>query len=75
FGSDEARARAVADRIRSGMVWINHPTSTAPELPFGGIKSSGFGRELSDLGLFEFANRKLIRSVPKNTGVEHAATG
>lgn len=75
FGSDENRARAVADRIRSGMVWINHPTSTEPELPFGGVKSSGFGRELSDLGLFEFANRKLIRAVPPAAGIEHAATG
>jgi len=64
FGADPDHARAVADRIRSGMVWINRPTSTEPELPFGGVKSSGFGRELGDLGLFEFANRKLIRSVP-----------
>ncbi len=76
FGADPDRARSVADRIRSGMVWINRPTSTAPELPFGGVKSSGFGRELSDLGLFEFANRKLIRALPAaDTGDEHAATG
>ncbi|PTR32415.1 succinate-semialdehyde dehydrogenase/glutarate-semialdehyde dehydrogenase [Rhodococcus sp. OK519] len=75
FGSDPDRARSVADRIRSGMVWINHPTSTEPELPFGGVKSSGFGRELSDLGLFEFANRKLIRAFPAGSGTENAATG
>ncbi|WP_305091541.1 NAD-dependent succinate-semialdehyde dehydrogenase [Prescottella sp. R16] len=75
FGSDTGRARAVADRIRSGMVWINHPTSTEPELPFGGVKSSGFGRELGDLGLFEFVNRKLIRTVPAGTGTAPAGTG
>ncbi|QKT11820.1 NAD-dependent succinate-semialdehyde dehydrogenase [Rhodococcus sp. W8901] len=68
FGSDPDRARAVADRIGSGMVWINRPTSTEPELPFGGVKSSGFGRELGDLGLFEFANRKLIRTAPAENG-------
>jgi len=60
FGSDISRARAVASRIESGMVWINHPTSSEPELPFGGVKRSGYGRELSHLGIKEFANRKLI---------------
>lgn len=63
FGADETRAREVADRIDSGMVWINQPTGTRPDLPFGGVKNSGFGRELSHLGIFEFVNRKLIRSV------------
>lgn len=53
----------MAERIESGMVWINEPTGTDPDLPFGGIKNSGFGRELSDLGILEFVNRKLIRSV------------
>jgi succinate-semialdehyde dehydrogenase/glutarate-semialdehyde dehydrogenase len=63
FCSDLDRARRVADRIDSGMVWINHPTSSKPELPFGGIKRSGYGRELSDLGMREFANQKLICAV------------
>jgi succinate-semialdehyde dehydrogenase/glutarate-semialdehyde dehydrogenase len=67
FCSDPERARAVADRVESGMVWINHPTSSEPELPFGGVKRSGFGRELSHLGMFEFTNRKLIRSFPAQT--------
>jgi succinate-semialdehyde dehydrogenase/glutarate-semialdehyde dehydrogenase len=63
FGSDLDRARRVADRIDSGMVFINRPTSSRPELPFGGIKRSGYGRELSDLGMQEFANKKLICTV------------
>jgi succinate-semialdehyde dehydrogenase/glutarate-semialdehyde dehydrogenase len=43
------------------MVFINHPTWTAAELPFGGVKQSGYGRELSDLGIREFINHKLVR--------------
>ena len=49
----------MASRIESGMVFINYPYVSAPELPFGGIKRSGYG-ELSSLGLEEFVNRKLI---------------
>lgn len=61
FGDDQQRARHVADQIDSGMVWINQPTSTQADLPFGGVKQSGFGRELGELGMFGFTNRKLIR--------------
>jgi len=64
FSSDVERARAVAGRIDAGMVWINQPTGSFPELPFGGTKRSGYGRELSELGMFEFANRRLIRVFP-----------
>nr|WP_324195697.1 aldehyde dehydrogenase family protein [Nocardia elegans] len=67
YSSDPVRARAVAEQIDSGMVWINHPTSSQADLPFGGVKQSGFGRELSELGMFGFANRKLIRSLPRKT--------
>jgi succinate-semialdehyde dehydrogenase/glutarate-semialdehyde dehydrogenase len=43
------------------MVFINHPTWTAADLPFGGIKNSGYGRELSSHGIHEFVNKKLVR--------------
>jgi succinate-semialdehyde dehydrogenase/glutarate-semialdehyde dehydrogenase len=63
FAGDLERARRVADRVESGMVFINHPAMSRPELPFGGIKRSGYGRELADLGMREFANHKLICAV------------
>jgi succinate-semialdehyde dehydrogenase/glutarate-semialdehyde dehydrogenase len=61
FTSDIERGKKVADQIDTGMVFINHPTWTAPDLPFGGVKRSGYGRELSSLGVEEFVNKKLIR--------------
>ncbi|WP_409331789.1 NAD-dependent succinate-semialdehyde dehydrogenase [Trujillonella humicola] len=64
MSSDLDRARAVAERLEAGMVWINQPTGSSPELPFGGVKRSGYGRELSELAMFEFANRRLLRTVP-----------
>jgi succinate-semialdehyde dehydrogenase/glutarate-semialdehyde dehydrogenase len=62
FTSDVARGQRVASRIDTGMVFINHPTWTAADLPFGGIKNSGYGRELSSLGIQEFVNKKLVRT-------------
>jgi len=67
FTQDIARGRRLASQIDSGMVFINHPTWTAPDLPFGGIKNSGYGRELSSLGIQEFVNKKLIRVAPINS--------
>ena len=64
YSSDLQRVRSVADRVDSGMVWINQPTSTQADLPFGGVKRSGFGRELSQLGMYGFTNRKLVRTFP-----------
>jgi len=61
FTKDVARGKRVASRIDTGMVFINHPTWTAPDLPFGGVMNSGYGRELSSLGIQEFVNKKLVR--------------
>jgi len=61
FTQDIERGVRVANQIDSGMVFINHPTWTQADLPFGGTKGSGYGRELSALGLDEFVNKKLIR--------------
>jgi succinate-semialdehyde dehydrogenase / glutarate-semialdehyde dehydrogenase len=60
FSRDVDRARRLAERIETGMVFINMASRSLPELPFGGVKRSGFGRELSDLGIMEFVNRKLV---------------
>ena len=61
FTKDVARGKRVASRVDTGMMFINQPTWTAPDLPFGGIKNSGYGRELSSLGIQEFVNKKLVR--------------
>jgi succinate-semialdehyde dehydrogenase/glutarate-semialdehyde dehydrogenase len=60
FTQDIERGKRVARRVETGMVFINSPTETAPDLPFGGIKNSGYGRELSSAGIQEFVNKKLI---------------
>jgi succinate-semialdehyde dehydrogenase/glutarate-semialdehyde dehydrogenase len=64
FTADVEHGRKVAAQIESGMVFINQPMRTAAELPFGGVKNSGFGRELSALGFDEFVNKKLINVAP-----------
>ena len=61
FTKDVARGKYVASRIDTGMVFVNHPTWASAELPFAGIKNSGYGRELSSLGIQEFVNKKLVR--------------
>jgi succinate-semialdehyde dehydrogenase/glutarate-semialdehyde dehydrogenase len=61
FTRDVARGKRVASRIDTGMVFVNHPTWTTADLPFGGIKNSGYGRELSSMGIQEFVNKKLVR--------------
>ncbi|PWJ24864.1 succinate-semialdehyde dehydrogenase/glutarate-semialdehyde dehydrogenase [Branchiibius hedensis] len=61
FTADEATALDVAERLDVGMVGINATVKSAPDLPFGGVKRSGIGRELGKFGLDEFANKKLIR--------------
>ncbi|MCL6460661.1 MAG: NAD-dependent succinate-semialdehyde dehydrogenase [Flavobacterium micromati] len=61
FTQDINRGESIASKIDAGMVFINHPTWTQADLPFGGTKNSGYGRELSELGIHEFVNKKLIR--------------
>lgn len=61
FTTDDAQAQRVADQIEAGMVFINTTDGEGPEVPFGGVKRSGFGRELGRLGAEEFVNKKLIR--------------
>lgn len=61
FTGDIARGKRVASRIDTGMMFVNHPTWTTPDLPFGGVKDSGYGRELSSMGIQEFVNKKLVR--------------
>jgi succinate-semialdehyde dehydrogenase/glutarate-semialdehyde dehydrogenase len=63
FTSDIARGKRVASRVDTGMMFVNHPTWTSADLPFGGIKNSGYGRELSSMGIQEFVNKKLVRVV------------
>ena len=61
FTQDVARGKRIASRVDTGMMFVNQPTWTLPELPFGGIKNSGYGRELSSMGIHEFVNKKLVR--------------
>lgn len=62
FTGDQREATYVATRLEAGMVGINTAIRSAPDLPFGGVKKSGYGRELGRLGLHEFTNKKLIRT-------------
>jgi succinate-semialdehyde dehydrogenase / glutarate-semialdehyde dehydrogenase len=62
MSTDKEQAERVADKIEAGMVYVNLVGADSPELPFGGFKRSGFGRELGRYGADEFVNKKLIRS-------------
>jgi succinate-semialdehyde dehydrogenase/glutarate-semialdehyde dehydrogenase len=59
---DVARGKRVASKVETGMMFINNIDWSDPELPFGGIKNSGYGRELGDMGIQEFVNKKLVRT-------------
>lgn len=59
--TDVAQAERVAAQIESGMVYLNEGASTAAELPFGGVKRSGIGRELGRYGMEEFVNKRLVK--------------
>jgi len=58
--NDAQHGKAVAEKIETGMVFVNSFLVSLPELPFGGVKGSGYGREMSELGLNAFVNEKLI---------------
>ena len=62
--TDVARGKRVASRVETGMMFINNIDWSDAELPFGGIKNSGYGRELGDMGIQQFVNKKLVRYVP-----------
>ncbi|MGI8392750.1 NAD-dependent succinate-semialdehyde dehydrogenase [Leucobacter sp. W1038] len=61
FSSDPEKAERIANALDTGMVGLNTTLRSQPGLPFGGVKDSGFGRELGRFGLEEFANKKLLR--------------
>ncbi|MBC7580002.1 MAG: NAD-dependent succinate-semialdehyde dehydrogenase [Tardiphaga sp.] len=61
FTKDIARGKRVASRVETGMMFVNNLSWTDAELPFGGIKDSGYGRELGDIGIQAFVNKKLVR--------------
>ena len=63
FTKDVARGKRVASRVETGMMFINNISWSDAELPFGGIKDSGYGRELGDMGIQQFVNKKLVRYV------------
>ena len=60
FSKDLTHAKEVAEKIETGMTFINSGWASHPELPFGGIKNSGYGRELSELGFDTFVNEHLV---------------
>jgi succinate-semialdehyde dehydrogenase/glutarate-semialdehyde dehydrogenase len=66
FTRDTEHGVEVARKLSTGMVFINHPTMVKADLPFGGIRRSGYGRELVGLGITEFVNHKLIDVVDIN---------
>ncbi|BDD81612.1 succinate-semialdehyde dehydrogenase [Tsukamurella pulmonis] len=63
FTTDPEQAARMADGIQAGMVFVNGVLAEGAELPFGGVKRSGFGREMGPLGIEEFLNKKLIRTI------------
>lgn len=65
WSADTDQAREIANRLEVGMAFVNEHGTTLPGLPFGGVKRSGFGRELGPWGMDEFANLKLVRVTAK----------
>ena len=63
FTKDIERGKRVASRVETGMMFVNNISWSDAELPFGGLKDSGYGRELGDMGIQEFVNKKLVRTL------------
>jgi hypothetical protein len=63
FTKDKERGRRLASQIETGMMFINNIDWSDAELPFGGVKNSGYGRQLGDMGIQEFVNKKLIMKI------------
>ncbi len=63
FTNDVERGKRVASRVDTGMMFINNISWSDADLPFGGIKDSGYGRELGDMGIQAFVNKKLVRTL------------
>jgi succinate-semialdehyde dehydrogenase / glutarate-semialdehyde dehydrogenase len=69
FTADQAAGKRVASAVDTGMMFINNISWSDADLPFGGIKNSGYGRELGDMGIQQFVNKKLVRSVKADAPV------
>jgi succinate-semialdehyde dehydrogenase/glutarate-semialdehyde dehydrogenase len=65
--ADTEEARRIADRIEAGMVFVNGIVASDARLPFGGVKRSGVGRELSEIGIKEFTNAQTVWIGPAKT--------
>jgi len=73
---DEARGKRVASQVDTGMMFVNNIDWADAELPFGGVKNSGYGRELGNMGIQEFVTKKLVRSghLPAPAGASSSAS-
>ncbi|HEY4626057.1 MAG TPA: aldehyde dehydrogenase family protein, partial [Blastococcus sp.] len=74
WSEDEGERERFVRDVASGMAFINGMVTSYPELPFGGIKQSGYGRELTELGMREFMNAKTVWVGPPSSEQRAANT-